>query len=81
LAGLDPSIRLTGESGATWVVHADACTYLEIKNSRDALSRLRENGVGSTDVIDSMGRTQQRTIINEANLYRLVSRFDKHATT
>lgn len=71
---------VTGEDGSAWFVHADACTYLEIKNSRDALSRLRNKGVGSTDTLTA-GGVQQMTIIDEANLYRLVSRSDKPEAT
>ncbi len=50
----------------------DVCRILDIKNSRDAKNRLKKDGVGSTDVIDSLGRTQKADFINEANLYKLV---------
>lgn len=50
----------------------DVCRILEIKNPSDAKSRLRKDGVGTTEVIDSMGRTQLANFINEANLYKLV---------
>lgn len=50
----------------------DVCRILEIKNPSDAKRRLRKDGVGTTEVIDSMGRTQQANFINESNLYKLV---------
>lgn len=50
----------------------DVCRILEIKNPSDAKSRLRKDGVGTTEVIDSMGRTQLANFINESNLYKLV---------
>lgn len=50
---------------------ADVCRVLDIKNHRDAATRLNPNGVGTTDIIDSMGRTQSATFINESNLYKL----------
>ena len=50
----------------------DVCRILEIKNPSDAKSRLRKDGVGTTEVIDSIGRTQQANFINESNLYKLV---------
>lgn len=50
----------------------DVCRILEIKNPSDAKNRLRKDGVGTTEVIDSMGRTQQANFINESNLYKLV---------
>lgn len=51
---------------------ADVCRILEIKNSRDCKSRLKEDGVVTTDIIDSLGRTQNATFINESNLYRTI---------
>lgn len=51
---------------------ADVCRVLEIKNHNDAKSRLNKNGVGTTDIIDRMGRHQEATFINESNLYKLV---------
>lgn len=50
----------------------DVCRILEIKNTSDAKSRLNKDGVGTTEVIDSMGRTQLANFINESNLYKLV---------
>lgn len=50
----------------------DVCRILEIKNPRDAKSRLNLDGVGSTDGVDSIGRRTDVTMINEANLYKLV---------
>lgn len=50
----------------------DVCRVLEIKNTSDAKSRLNKDGVGTTEVIDSMGRTQLANFINEPNLYKLV---------
>lgn len=50
----------------------DVCRILEIKNPRDAKSRLNIDGVGSTDGVDSLGRRTDVTMISEANLYKLV---------
>lgn len=50
----------------------DCCQVLEIKNHNDALKRLNKDGVVTTDLIDSLGRTQQANFINEANFYKLV---------
>lgn len=36
------------------------------------MSRLRSDGVGSTDVIDNLGRLQQATFVNEGNLMELI---------
>lgn len=50
----------------------DVCRILEIKNPRDAKSRLNLDGVGSTDGVDSLGRRTDVTMINESNLYKLI---------
>ena len=50
----------------------DVCRILEIKNPRDAKSRLNLDGVGTTDGVDSLGRRTDVTMINESNLYKLV---------
>ena len=59
-------------SNEPYFMLSDVCRVLEIKNSRDAKSRLNENGVGTTDIIDSLGRIQKADFINESNLYKLV---------
>ncbi|MDE6117284.1 MAG: phage antirepressor [Duncaniella sp.] len=51
---------------------ADVCKALELKNVSDVKSRLKQNGVGTTEVIDSLGRSQQATFISEANLYKCI---------
>lgn len=51
---------------------SDICRVLEIGNSRQAKTRLTEDGVIRNDVIDSMGRIQKADFINESNLYKLV---------
>ncbi|EAE0718384.1 phage repressor protein/antirepressor Ant [Listeria monocytogenes] len=50
----------------------DVCSVLDIKNTSDAKSRLKKDGVGSADVIDSLGRKQVANFVNEPNLYRLI---------
>lgn len=50
----------------------DVCKILDIKNSRDAKTRLNQDGVVTTDIIDNLGRKQQTTFIDESNLYKLI---------
>lgn len=50
----------------------DCCHILDIKNHKDTLNRLNKGGVVTTDLIDSLGRTQKANFINEANFYKLV---------
>ncbi len=49
----------------------DVCRILEIKNSRQAKTRLSEKGVITNDILTN-GGTQKADFINESNLYKLV---------
>ena len=64
-------LRVVEVEGEPWFVAADVCKALEIKNNRDALSRLDddEKDVAS---IDTLGGKQEVSIINEPGLYGLV---------
>lgn len=64
-----------------WFVLSDVCRVLDIKNSRDAKTRLNLRGVGSTDVTllngyrdDGTPTYRKATVdcINESNLYKLI---------
>lgn len=70
-------IRTAGTSEEPLFCLADICRVLGINNATDAKKRLKEDGVDSIEVIDSMGRTQRAHFINEQNLYRLIMRSDK----
>lgn len=59
---------------------ADVCRVLDIKNSRDAKTRLAGDDVGNTDILSkgvaiadilTSGGKQQATFISEGNVYRL----------
>ena len=63
---------VTDEHGDPWFIAVDACAALGISNSRDAVTRLDADGVGTADVIDSMGRDQVARTVNESGLYELV---------
>lgn len=63
---------VTDDHGDPWFVVVDVCAALGISNGRDAVARLDADGVGSADVIDSMGRDQVARTVNEAGLYELV---------
>ena len=51
---------------------ADVCKALEITHVTDVKKRMKKDGVGTAEVIDSMGRKQKATCINEANLYKVI---------
>lgn len=51
---------------------ADVCKALEITHVTDVKNRLKQDGVGIAEVIDSLGRKQKATFINESNLYKTI---------
>lgn len=64
-------VRTTVIDGEPYFMLADVCRILDIKNTRDAKTRLNQKGVVITDTLTN-GGTQQATFISESNLYKLV---------
>jgi prophage antirepressor-like protein len=62
--------------GTRWIVAADICKVLGIKNNRQAVSRLDASAKGVC-LIDTLGGRQKVTTVNEAGFWRLVMRSDK----
>lgn len=50
----------------------DLCKCLDLNNTSQVKSRLDIYGVISNEVIDSLGRKQEATFINEPNLYKVI---------
>jgi len=75
------SIRVTDRNGDPWFLRNDVCEMLGHKNPSQAVAtHCKPDGVQNLEVIDSLGRKQLATIINEANFNRLVMRSNvKHA--
>lgn len=51
---------------------ADVCRALDLEQVSRVKSRLKEDGVTTSKVIDNLGREQTATFINESNLYRTI---------
>lgn len=64
-------LRAVEQNGETWFVAADVCRVLEIKNSRDAVSRLDEDEKGVV-LTDTPSGKQAVNVVNEPGLYTLV---------
>ena len=64
-------IRTVFLNGEPWFVASDVCRALEIKNNRDAITRLDpdEKGVALTD---TPGGIQEVSVVSESGLYSLV---------
>lgn len=60
------------QNGDPWWVATDVCAVLGIANGRQAVGRIDSDDVCSTDAIDSLGRTQRSSTVNEAGLYSLI---------
>lgn len=54
---------MTDAQGEPLFVLKDICGALDLKNISDVASRLDEDGVGTTEVIDNLGRTQKTNVI------------------
>ena len=59
-------------SGEPWFCLSDICKALELEQVSRVKTRLNLNGVTTSKVIDRMGRKQEATFINEANLYKTI---------
>lgn len=64
-------VRALEKDGQPWFIAKDVCECLEIKNSRDAVSRLDED---EKDVVltDTPGGNQKLQVVNEYGLYTLI---------
>ena len=72
-------IRTVTINNEPWLCMADICKVLEIGNVSQAKTRLLKDGVIINEVIDSLGRKQKATFINESNLYKLIFQSRKEA--
>lgn len=66
------AVRTIEKDGIQWWVAQDICRCLDIKNSRDALSRLNSDEKDDVGLTDTIGRKQNTTCVNEPGLYRLI---------
>ena len=66
------TIRTVQLNGEPYFCMVDICKALDLNNISQARTRLREDGVITNEVIDSMGRKQKANFINESNMYKLV---------
>jgi prophage antirepressor-like protein len=67
------NVRIKIIESAEYFCAKDVCDILEYSNSREAVNdNCEKDGVAISDTIDSLGRTQKLTFINEPNLFRLI---------
>ena len=70
-------VRVLEIDGQPWWVLRDVCAALGLHSPHKVAERLDEDERNQIPVIDSMGRSQQTTIINESGLYAVILRSDK----
>lgn len=51
---------------------ADVCKALELEQVSRVKTRLKQDGVTTSKVIDRLGREQEATFVNESNLYKTI---------
>lgn len=71
-----PVREVTDEQGNPWFVAKDVCDILGLENVTNALARVPENHKG-VNQINTLGGTQQMSIVDEPGLYRLILRSNK----
>jgi anti-repressor protein len=71
------TVRTVWLNGEIWLVLKDVCDVLELSTPTRVAERLDEDEVSLTHLIDSIGRSQEMTIINESGLYNVILRSDK----
>ncbi|PQG55689.1 BRO-N domain-containing protein [Enterococcus faecium] len=64
-------IRFVDINDEWWAVAKDVAEALGLKQVTRAIHSLPKDGVTTSKVIDSLGRTQDVNIINEKNIYRM----------
>ena len=68
------------DAGQPWFNANDVCAALELANPRDAIAKhVDSDDVAKRDIIDSLGRGQRASFVNESGLYALILGSTKEA--
>jgi len=70
-------VRIIDKDNNPWFVLNDVCKILELENPRNITARLDEDEKDAVHIVDTIGRSQEMTIINESGLYSLILRSRK----
>lgn len=71
------AVRTIEKDGEPWFVLKDVCEILGLGTPARVSERLDKDEVSLAHLIDSIGRKQETTIINESGLYNVILRSDK----
>jgi prophage antirepressor-like protein len=71
-------VRIIIIENEPWFVATDVCRILGYINSPDAIKKhCRTDGIAKRYIIDSLNRSQEVSLLNEGNLYRLIIKSKK----
>lgn len=70
-------VRTMNIGGEPWFVLKDVCDVLGLSTPARVAERLDSDEVSQAHLIDSVGRSQEMTIISESGLYNVILRSDK----
>lgn len=74
----DAAVRVVMVDGEPWFVLADLCKVLGLARGASQIAERLDDGVRQTyPISDSLGRTQQATVVSESGMYEVVIRSDK----
>jgi prophage antirepressor-like protein len=73
----EKTVRTINLNGEVWWILKDVCEVLELMEPHKVSARLDEDDRTLIPVIDSIGRNQETTIVNESGLYEVILRSDK----
>ena len=75
----DTPVRTVMVNDEPWFVLGDLCKVLGIRQYRT--DRLDDDMIRNHPIVDSLGRTQQATVVSEPGMYEVVIRSDKPEAT
>lgn len=73
----DSTVRTVEVNGETWFVLSDVCKILDIGNTTDVTNRLDQDEFDKIEVVNSIGRKQQSSVVSESGLYNIILRSNK----
>lgn len=71
------SVRCIEKDGEPWWVLKDICEILGIQQTATITSRLDDDEVGQTNLVNTIGKNAAYKIVNESGLYNVIIRSDK----
>lgn len=66
------NVRVVAVDGEPWFVLTDLCGVLGLSNPSVVAERVDPDALSTTEVIDSLGRTQNARVVSEAGMYEVI---------